>query len=43
MFEVKATQHVLAVNDLDKTERYLFYKPGFSVRFGEDIESSENL
>lgn len=33
MFEVKATQHVLAVNDLDLTERYFLDKLGFSVRF----------
>lgn len=33
MFDVKATQHVLAVNDLEKTERYFLDKLGFSVRF----------
>ena len=33
MFEVKATQHVLAVNDLEMTETYFLDKLGFSVRF----------
>lgn len=33
MFEVKATQHVLAVKDLQKTEGYFLDKLGFSVRF----------
>lgn len=36
MFEVKATQHVLAVNDLEKTESYFLDKLGFSVRFRVD-------
>ena len=35
MFEVKATQHVLAVNNVDESERYLLDKLGFSVRFRE--------
>lgn len=33
MFTVKATQHVLAVNDLEKNERYFLDVLGFSVRF----------
>lgn len=33
MFEVKATQHVLAVNDLESTEQYFLSKLGFSLRF----------
>lgn len=33
MFEVEATQHVLAVQDLEKTERYFLDKLGFAVRF----------
>jgi uncharacterized glyoxalase superfamily protein PhnB len=32
-FQVKATQHVLAVRDLEKTERYFLDTLGFSVRF----------
>tara|TARA_R110002012_G_scaffold292339_1_gene487503 strand:- start:136 stop:510 length:375 start_codon:yes stop_codon:yes gene_type:complete len=36
MFEVKATQHVLAVNDLEKTESYFLDKLGFSLRFRVD-------
>lgn len=36
MFEVKATQHVLAVNNVDESERYLLDKLGFSVRFRVD-------
>jgi catechol 2,3-dioxygenase-like lactoylglutathione lyase family enzyme len=33
MFEVKATQHVLAVNDLERTEQYFLNELGFSLRF----------
>lgn len=33
MFEVKATQHVLAVKDLEKSESYFIDRLGFSVRF----------
>jgi len=33
MFEVKATQHVLAVNDLERTEQYFLGELGFSLRF----------
>lgn len=29
MFEVKATQHVLAVNNVDESERYFLDKLGF--------------
>ena len=36
MFKVKATQHVLAVNDLDKSERYFIEKFGFTLRFRAD-------
>lgn len=36
MFKVKSTQHVLAVKDLEKTERYFLDKLGFSVRFRVD-------
>ena len=36
MFKVKATQHVLAVNDLEKIEGYFLEKLGFSVRFRVD-------
>lgn len=36
MFEVKATQHVLAVKDLEKSENYFLDKLGFSVRFRVD-------
>lgn len=36
MFEVTATQHVLAVNDLKKVESYFLDKLGFSVRFRTD-------
>lgn len=36
MFEIKATQHVLAVNDLEQTETYFLEKLGFSVRFRVD-------
>lgn len=36
MFEVTATQHVLAVNDLKKAESYFLDKLGFSVRFRTD-------
>ena len=36
MFAVKATQHVLAVKDLEKTESYFLDKLGFSVRFRVD-------
>lgn len=36
MFKVKATQHVLAVNDLEKIERYFIDKLGFFVRFRAD-------
>lgn len=32
-FQVKATQHVLAVRDLEKTEQYFVDMLGFSVRF----------
>ena len=32
MFKVKATQHVLAVKDLETTENYFLDKLGFSVR-----------
>jgi len=31
--EVKATQHVLAVNDLERTEQYFLGELGFSLRF----------
>lgn len=33
MFEVRATQHVLAVNDLKGVESYFLDKLGFSLRF----------
>ncbi|MCH4811865.1 VOC family protein [Vreelandella neptunia] len=33
MFEVTSTQHVLAVKDIESTERYFLDKLGFSVRF----------
>ncbi|AHL76814.1 glyoxalase [Stutzerimonas stutzeri] len=33
MFKVKATQHVLAVNDLERTEHYFLNELGFSLRF----------
>jgi hypothetical protein len=33
VFKVKATQHVLAVKDLETTENYFLDKLGFSVRF----------
>lgn len=33
MFEVRATQHVLAVNDLKRVESYFLDKLGFSLRF----------
>lgn len=33
MFTVKATQHVLAVTDLEMTERYFLDVLGFTVRF----------
>ncbi len=33
VFEVKATQHVLAVKDLKQTEHYFLETLGFSVRF----------
>ena len=33
---IKATQHVLAVNDLEKSEAYFIQKLGFSVRFRVD-------
>ncbi|BBI50732.1 hypothetical protein HORIV_31530 [Vreelandella olivaria] len=36
MFAVKATQHVLAVNDIEKTESYFLDKLGFSLRFRVD-------
>lgn len=36
MFDVKATQHVLAVKDLEATESYFLDKLGFSVRFRVD-------
>jgi len=36
MFAVKATQHVLAVNDLKETERYFLEILGFAVRFRVD-------
>ncbi|MBK1888384.1 VOC family protein [Marinobacter sp. DY40_1A1] len=36
MFDVKATQHVLAVRDLETTESYFLDKLGFSVRFRVD-------
>ena len=36
MFEVKATQHVLAVQDLEKVERYFLDTLGFAVRFRLD-------
>jgi uncharacterized glyoxalase superfamily protein PhnB len=36
VFEIKATQHVLAVNDLEQTETYFLEKLGFSVRFRVD-------
>lgn len=36
MFEVKATQHVLAVKDLEKTESYFLDRLGFSIRFRVD-------
>ena len=36
MFEVKATQHVLAVKDLEGIESYFLDKLGFSVRFRVD-------
>ncbi|KYZ87590.1 VOC family protein [Alloalcanivorax xenomutans] len=36
MFAVKATQHVLAVKDLEKTESYFLDKLGFSARFRVD-------
>jgi uncharacterized glyoxalase superfamily protein PhnB len=31
MFQVKKTQHVLAVNDLDKSENYFVEKLGFTL------------
>jgi uncharacterized glyoxalase superfamily protein PhnB len=36
VFAVKATQHVLAVKDLEKTESYFLDKLGFSARFRVD-------
>ncbi len=36
MFEVKATQHVLAVNDLEMMDAYFLDKLGFAVRFRVD-------
>lgn len=36
MFAVKATQHVLAVNDLEAAERYFLDVLGFTVRFRVD-------
>ncbi|MGP9566180.1 VOC family protein [Halomonas sp. AOP5-B2-8] len=33
MFTVTSTQHVLAVKDIESTERYFLDKLGFSVRF----------
>lgn len=33
MFSVTSTQHVLAVKDIESTERYFLDKLGFSVRF----------
>jgi uncharacterized glyoxalase superfamily protein PhnB len=36
MFKVKATQHVLAVNDLEKAENYFLDKLGFAARFRVD-------
>ena len=36
MFKVKATQHVLAVKDIEATENYFLDKLGFSVRFRVD-------
>jgi len=33
MFKVKATQHVLAVNDLEGSEQYFIEKLGFKLRF----------
>lgn len=43
MFEIKASQHVLAVKDIEKTESYFLDKLGFSVRFRVDGWSFLNL
>ena len=36
MFKVTANQHVLAVNDLEESERYFIEKLGFKLRFRVD-------
>ncbi len=36
MFKVKATQHVLAVNDLEASEQYFIERLGFKLRFKVD-------
>ena len=36
MFKVTATQHVLAVNDLEESENYFIDRLGFKVRFRVD-------
>ena len=36
MFIVKASQHVLAVNNLEESERYFIDKLGFNLRFRAD-------
>ena len=36
MFKVQASQHVLAVNDIVKSEQYFVDKLGFEIRFRAD-------
>lgn len=43
MFKVVATQHVLAVNDLDESEKYFVEKLGFTVKRRVDGWSFLNL
>ncbi|WP_227369905.1 VOC family protein [Halomonas sp. M20] len=43
MFEIKTTQHVLAVNDLKKIEAYFIDRLGFSIRFRVDGWSFASL
>jgi uncharacterized glyoxalase superfamily protein PhnB len=43
MFKVKATQHVLAVNDLEKSEQYFIERLGFKLKFRTEGWSFINL
>jgi catechol-2,3-dioxygenase len=36
MFKVQTSQHVLAVKDLEKSEKYFVNKLGFTIRFRVD-------